>query len=155
MISKSFRQLAIALVCASLVGCAQNVSSTTYNSSEVGVAAKVVPGVVLSRRAVKIDANSGAGGIAGAAAGAAAGSGVGGSVQGNIVGAIGGAVAGGLMGNAIDKGVNNQQGIEYIIKLKSGETISVVQAANVQFAPKQHILVIYGAMTRLVADSTQ
>lgn len=154
MISKFFRQLAIAVTCATLLGCAQNVSSTTYSTGEVGVAAKVVPGVVLSRRVVKIDGNSGAGGLAGAAAGAAAGSGVGGSTQGNIVGAIGGAVAGGLIGNAVDKGVNSQQGIEYIIKLKSGETISVVQAANVQFAPKQHILVIYGAMTRLVADNT-
>ena len=154
MILKTFRQLAMVFTCAWLSGCAQNVSSTTYNAGEVGVAAKVVPGVVLARRTVKIDGNSGAGGLAGAAAGAAAGSGVGGSTQGNIVGAIGGAVAGGLIGNAVDKGVNSQQGIEYIIKLKSGETISVVQAANVQFAPKQHILVIYGAMTRLVADNT-
>lgn len=155
MITQSFRYLVATLSCTLIVSCAQNVASNTYSAAEVGVAAKVVPGVVLSRRTVHIDGNSGAGGLAGAAAGAAAGSGVGGSAQGNIVGAIGGAVAGGLIGNAVDKSVNSQAGIEYIIKLKSGETISVVQAATVQFAPQQHILVIYGALTRLVADNTK
>lgn len=142
------------LVCVFLSSCAQNVSSNTYQASEVGVASKVVSGVIVAKRPVKIDANSGAGGIAGMAAGAAAGSTVGGSAAGNVVAAVGGAVVGGVAGNAIDKAVNHHQGFEYIIKLKNAATISVVQAEDQTLHINQHVLIIYGAMTRIIPDTT-
>jgi outer membrane lipoprotein SlyB len=137
-----------------LAGCAQNVSPNTYSASDVGKPNKVVSGTVISKRNINIDANSGAGGLAGGVAGAAAGSGVGGSTAGNVVGAVGGAVIGGLLGNAIDKSVNHHQGIEYIVKLKDGSTISLAQVQELQFEVGQHVLVVYGAMTRLIADTT-
>jgi outer membrane lipoprotein SlyB len=142
------------VACALISGCAQNVSPNTYDASEVGTVSKVMPGVIISKRAVNIDANSGAGGLAGSIAGAAAGSTViGGGIAGPIVGAVGGAVVGGLVGEALDKGLNHHNGYEYIIKLKDGATISVAQAAKTQFAVNQHVLIIYGAMTRIIPDT--
>jgi outer membrane lipoprotein SlyB len=138
-----------------VTSCAQNVSPNTYQASEVGVTSKVVAGVVIAKRPVNIDANSGAGGLAGATAGASAGSTVGGDAASSIVGAVGGAVVGGVIGNAADKAVNHHQGFEYIIKLKNNSIISVVQAQDMQFMVKQHVLVIYGAMTRIIPDNTK
>lgn len=135
-------------------GCAQNVSPNTYQTSEVGVANKVVSGVIVSKRTVNIDANSGVGGLAGAVAGGAAGSVVGGSTASNIIGAVGGAVIGGLAGSAIDKAVNHHEGIEYIIKLNKGSTISVTQVQDMLFEVNQRVLVIYGHPTRIIPDTT-
>lgn len=143
-----------AFLCLLLMSCAQNVSSNTYQASEVGVASKVVPGVIVAKRPVKIDANSGAGGLAGTAAGAAAGSTVGGGgVAGHVVGAVGGAVVGGLAGNAIDKAANHHRGFEYIIRLKNKNLVSVVQAEDLSLQVNQSVLIIYGAMTRIIPDS--
>jgi outer membrane lipoprotein SlyB len=135
-----------------LTGCAPNISANTYGSSEIGVASKVVPGVVISRRVVNIDNNSGAGGVAGTVAGAAAGSVVGGSPAANIVGAVGGAVVGGVLGNAADKSINHHTGVEYIIKQKNGEIISVTQAEDLQLVVSQRVLVVYGSKIRVIAD---
>ena len=144
--------LAVVFTTLFMIGCAPNVSPNNYGASDVGVASKVVPGVILSRRQINIDANSGAGGIAGAVAGGAAGTAVGGSPVASVVGAVGGAVVGGVIGNAADKAVNHHKGVEYIIKLDNGNIISVAQAEDLQFIPHQRVLVIYGAMTRVVAD---
>lgn len=137
-----------------VTACAKNISPHTYQASEAGVANKVLSGVIIGKRAVKVDANSGVGGLAGAGAGAVGGSAIGGSARGNVVGAIGGAVVGGLLGNAVDKGINSHKAFEYIIKLKNDTTISIAQAQEMQFEVGQHVLVIYGAMTRIVPDNT-
>ncbi|HEX4045319.1 MAG TPA: glycine zipper domain-containing protein [Gammaproteobacteria bacterium] len=137
-----------------IVGCAKNISPNVYKSSQVGAANDAVPGVIVSKRVVTVDGNSGAGGLAGTMAGAAGGAAIGGSVEANIIAAIGGAVVGGLVGNAIDKSVNKQQAIEYIVRLNSGSMVSVVQALDNQLDVNQRVLVLYGSMTRLVADHT-
>ena len=135
-------------------GCAPNVSPHTYEASESGVASKVVSGLIVGKRAVKVDAKSGIGGLAGAGVGAAGGSAIGSSRQANIAGAIGGAVVGGLVGHAIDKGINSHKAFEYIINLKNGSTISIAQVQEMEFQVGQRVLVIYGAMTRIVPDNT-
>lgn len=144
----------VLVLTAIMTGCAQNISPNTYQTNEVGVATKVKKGVVLSKRTVNIDNKSGVGGVAGAVGGAAAGSTLGSGASTNVIGAVGGAVIGGLLGNAIDKGIHNQQGIEYIVKLENGDTISITQAPDMQFSVNQRVLVVYGAMTRLIPDDT-
>lgn len=137
-------------------GCAQNVSPNTYTTSEVGIASKVVPGVIIAKRVVVVDANSKAGGLAGAVAGGAAGSVLGtGSAAGQVVGAVGGAVVGGLIGNAADKSFNKHKGVEYIIRLKTGSTIAITQTEDLNLSINQPVLIIYGAMTRIVPDNTK
>jgi outer membrane lipoprotein SlyB len=53
----------------------------------------------------------------------------------------------------VDTDYNQTRGIEYVIKLKSGGIISVVQAEDLNLKNKQKILVIYGKHTRVVADN--
>jgi outer membrane lipoprotein SlyB len=55
-------------------------------------------------------------------------------------------------GTAMSNSYNRSHGYEYVIRLNSGGIISVVQAENIKLKNKQHILVIYGANTRVVAD---
>jgi outer membrane lipoprotein SlyB len=141
------------LFCMLVTGCMQSISPNSYRASEVGVASDAVPGVIVAKRYVDIDGNSGVGGLAGAVAGGAAGSAIGGSTAASLVGVVGGALIGGLAGNSIDKAVNHKIGIEYIIRLHKGSTISVTQAQDMQFTVNQRVLVIYGPMTRIIPDN--
>lgn len=50
-------------------------------------------------------------------------------------------------------GMHRSHGFEYVIRLNSGNIISVVQAENIKLKNKQHILVIYGANTHVVPDN--
>ena len=54
--------------------------------------------------------------------------------------------------NELNADVTRRTGYEYVIKLDTGAIVSVVQTENLHLKPKQHILVIYGASTRVVAD---
>jgi len=137
-----------------IAGCAPNLSPNAYNATEVGIPSRVEKGVIISKRVVDIDNTSAVGGPAGVVAGAAGGSLIGRNTATNIVSGVGGALIGGVIGNAIDKSIHHQQGFEYIIKLAEGPTISVVQNKDVQFDINQHVLIIYGAMTRIVPDET-
>ncbi|MBU0744379.1 MAG: hypothetical protein KKE11_03315 [Gammaproteobacteria bacterium] len=140
--------------CSTLSGCIHNVSPNTYTNDEVGIASRVNKGVIVSKRVIKIESTSGVGGIAGAAGGAAAGSAIGSGGAANVVGAVGGAVAVGVVGHEIDKAVNRKTGYEYIIKLDNGKTVAVAQERSIHLAVGQHVLIIYGAMTRVVPDET-
>lgn len=135
-----------------LTSCAKNISPNTYSGSEVGVVSKVKKGVIVSERAVSINNASGNGGIAGTVAGAAGGAALGGNASTAVMGGVGGAVVGGVVGHVIDQGVNHHQGYEYIIRLQEGETVSVTQTEDLRFSPGQPVLVIYGAMTRIISD---
>lgn len=138
------------LVAIGLNGCAPNLSTNSYYGADVNRASTVKKGVIVSRRSVNINNNSGAGGVAGTLAGATAGSLIGGSPAANIIGAIGGAVVGGVAGNAIDGSVNRHMGYEYIIKLDNGQTISVVQVNENVFSIHQRVSVIFGHETRII-----
>lgn len=137
-----------------LCGCVHNVSPNTYTHGEVGVASRVNKGKIIAKRVVKIEATSGVGGVAGAVGGAAAGSMIGASTATGIVGATGGAVVAGVVGHELDKAINRRTGYEYIIKLDDGKTISITQERSVELTVGQKVLVIYGAMTRVVPDNT-
>lgn len=59
-------------------------------------------------------------------------------------------VKGGVDSDSTD--ITRKTGYEYVIKLDSGSIVSVVQTEDLHLEPKQRILVIYGASTRVVAD---
>ena len=151
---RKYNLLILLLVCLFCVGCAQNISPNNYNADEVGTASHVVKATVVSERPVKIDNQSGVGGVAGATSGAVAGSAIaGGNVRGNIVGAVGGAVVGGVVGTVIDKSIHKEQGKEYILRLKNKSLVSVVQIDALSLHVGQHVLIIYGGMTRVIPDN--
>jgi outer membrane lipoprotein SlyB len=135
-----------------LISCAQNISPNTYSTNEVGVVSRVKKGTIASRRMIDIDNKSGVGGLAGTAAGAAGGAAAGNNVTTSILGGIGGALIGGVVGGAIDKTIHHQRGYEYIINLDDGKTVSVVQNQDVVFDINQKVLIVYGAMTRIIPD---
>lgn len=137
-------------------GCAENVSPNKYTASEVGIASKVIPGVIISKRPVQIDASSNnvIGAASGAVIGAAGGTAIGSNPHSSIAAGVGGAVIGGAIGDAIQKKINTCQGFEYMIKIKDNSIISITQDQDLQFNVGQKILIIYGSMTRIVPDQT-
>ena len=140
-----------------ITGCAPSLSSESYTYGGVGQINRVVPGVVVSSRMIQVsdDTNAGDGGMTGTLAGGTtgliAGSAIGGG-RGSALAAVGGAVIGGIMGNMAQKRLTEQQGIEYVVKLKSGSYISVVQGTDIIYRPGQRVLVQYGRRARIVAD---
>jgi len=138
---------------AALLGCTKNISPNTYEAAEIGTANKVMPGIIIAKRSINIDVNSGIGSMAGATAGGAAGYQIGGDKTTNIIGGVGGAVAGGIVGNAIEKGIRKTEGYEYIIQLTNGSSVSVAQTKEMPLAINQKVLVIYGPTTRVVPDN--
>ena len=51
-----------------------------------------------------------------------------------------------------DNSLVRSHGFEYVVKLSSGALISLVQTDDLALKTKQHVLVIYGDMARIVAD---
>ena len=137
-----------------LASCAPSLSPNTYTAGQVNRAERVVKGVIVSSRQVKLNNNSGVGGLAGTVAGGALGSDIGHGTPANVAGAVGGAVVGGLIGNEVEKAVQNQEGHEYIIKLNSGKMISIVQAEGIDLNVGQRVLIVYGRSTRVIPDNT-
>jgi outer membrane lipoprotein SlyB len=141
------------LSCLLLGACAPNLSPNSYDSSSVGVVAHVDQAHIVSMRAVKVDNDSGVGGMAGTAGGAVAGSAIGGGARANVIGAVGGAVVGGVVGAAVDKSIHEAKGYEYILKVnQSGKLISLVQVDRFGFRPGDQVLIIFSDRTRIVPD---
>lgn len=133
-----------------VVACAPNLSSSSYSGNQVGVANNTVSGVIVGKRLVNINNNTGVGAVVGTVGGAVAGSAIGGGTRANVLGGLGGAVVGGLLGNAVEKGVSSQKGFEYVIRVSKGKTISVTQTADTNLAIGEHVMVIYGNPVRVV-----
>lgn len=121
--------LGLGIMSFTLNGCSSpTVDTGSYDSSEAGKVNKVVPGTIMSERPVVINSQIPDDGST--------------DTNSNVPSAY---TAG---------AENHTSGYEYIIKLDSGAMISVVQADTLQLKPKQRVLVIYGATTRVVADGT-
>jgi outer membrane lipoprotein SlyB len=48
--------------------------------------------------------------------------------------------------------VEGDRGYEYVIRLNTGEIVSIAQAESLKFKPNQHVLVVYGNTTRVMPD---
>ena len=112
--------------CFLLNNCNKDIPPGDYDSAEVGKIKKVVPGTIISMRPVRLHSKN----------------------DDNLTVQTGTAMSNGSTGNSY----NRSHGYEYVIRLNSGGIISVVQAENIKLKNKQHILVIYGVNTRVVAD---
>ncbi|MEO8401347.1 MAG: hypothetical protein ABI597_06040 [Gammaproteobacteria bacterium] len=132
-----YKQLAYSLaavICLSLTGCSKTIQPGDYDASDVGKVKKVVPGVIISKRSVNIHNKNAESGVIGA---------------GTNLSPITGAVP---TTDLTDTSMMRSHGFEYVIRLNSGAIISVVQTEDLNLKSKQHILVIYGDNTRVVAD---
>jgi len=135
-------------------GCTTYQTASTYNRNQLGRAATVMSGVVLSLREVNLEGTeSGIGAGSGAVVGGTAGSRVGGDVRTNIIGAVGGAVAGGLAGAAIESGVTQGKAIEFIIKQDNGQTFAVVQSNEENLKSGDRVLILRSDKVRIIRDA--
>jgi outer membrane lipoprotein SlyB len=107
-----------------LAGCAHP-SGSTYESGDVGRTIETAQGSVVSSRPVEIsgDANA-AGPLAGGALGAA-GSAL--AFQGSGLVAVIGGVLGAGVGYLAQKQLNNREGVEYVLQMDDGRTVTLVQ----------------------------
>ncbi len=135
-----------------LTGCASGLGSGDYERSQARTVQEVQMGVVQAVRNVKIEGTkSPVGTVGGAAVGGIAGSQLGGG-SGRIAGAVVGAVLGGVGGAALEEKVTSQAGVEVTVKLDTGRTIAITQAANVneQFRIGDRVRVLSGGGTTRV-----
>lgn len=114
--------------------CSKTIAPGDYDSSEVGKIKKVVPGVIISKRPVRIHTPS---------------------AENTSTADNGNTLSPPVVtptSNDTDTTVTRSHGYEYVIRLNSGAIISLVQTEDANLQVKQHILVIYGKNTRVVAD---
>ena len=95
---------------------------------------------------------SGIGGAAGAGAGAALGSTIGSSGSDSVAGAIVGAVVGGVAGSVAEGRLSEQKAMEYVVETENGNLMTIVQGLTPVFSVGQKVLVLYGAVSRLIED---
>ncbi|MDR3224195.1 MAG: glycine zipper 2TM domain-containing protein [Holosporales bacterium] len=125
-----------------LTGCGgSDFSGDKYDSRNAGEVSRTDDGVIVSTRKVQIKPDDS---IAGTALGA-----VGGGLIGSAFGgghykyltAAAGAIAGGVAGNAI--ATRPEEGLEYMVKLDNGSTVSVAQGMTPVLSIGQRVRVIY------------
>lgn len=124
---KSFIAYLSLLVVLVLTGC-KEIPAGDYDSAEVGKIKKVVPGVIVSMRPVRLHSK-------------------------DLEIGMNASTSSNMDTSSNNAAINRSHGFEYVIKLNSGGIISVVQAENIKLKTRQHILVIYGRHTRVVPDN--
>lgn len=138
-------------VATALGGCATGVGAGDYTRSGVGQVSRVDEAIVVAVRPIRIQGDrTFVGTASGAAIGGIAGSQIGGGDEERAVGAVAGAVAGGLIGSAVEQGVTNQQGFEYVLQLANGEMRTIAQGNDVYLPPGSRAFIVYGARARVV-----
>jgi outer membrane lipoprotein SlyB len=149
--SVSLLTCASALVCAvTLSACiSPQDSNKTYGRSALSSATRTSEAQIVSKRAVKVDPNSGVGANAGGALGAIAGSGAGSNSRDGLAGAVIGAVAGATVGAAIESSAAKIDAFEYIVKTDVAGLLTIVQTDD-EFSVGQRVFVVLGAKPVLV-----
>ncbi|MCM0147414.1 glycine zipper 2TM domain-containing protein [Photobacterium galatheae] len=136
-----------------LSGCASNPYGSSYGRSQAQRIQQVKYGTIVQIDPVTIEGEENvAGTIAGAAVGGILGSTIGGG-KGSDIAAIGGGLLGGYAGNKASQSMSESNGVNLTIKLDSGDTIAIVQAAdpNMIFRVGQKVRVnITGSTARVV-----
>ena len=107
--------------------CAPANTGSTVAARDLGRAAHVSYGTIVSSRPVQVAGSSGVGTLAGAAAGATAGSFIGGDTRSNILAGLGGAIVGGIAGTAIERSATGGTATEFVVREERGGDIAVVQ----------------------------
>ena len=146
--------LLLATACPLLVVSCATTSNTgdTYTKSEAGRAQSVKEGRITSIQNVNIEGGTGAGTLVGAGAGAVAGHNIGSGSTDNTLGAIGGGLLGSAIGSNVQQRAGSKAGLNIVVKLDGGGSISFVQEANSRenFRVGDRVKVLYnGNKTRV------
>jgi outer membrane lipoprotein SlyB len=143
-----------------LTACTPDISAGSYSTGQIGQAANTGRGTIIAATPIKVSSRGvgsesalGVGSIAGGLAGAAGGSAIGGGTRMNVIGGVGGAVLGGLIGNYAEQKLTTQTGMQYTVKLRNGQVITVSQGLNPILGVGQRVFVIFSNPARVVADT--
>ncbi len=141
----SFRLVLTLCALAMSSGCATySASGSSYPRYETRTAYDVEYGEVVATRSVEIEGDASIIGVwGGSEVGRAVGSTVGDGDTRRVARAVGG-VAGAVAGEAIEKKITAEDGLEITVRLDSSDTIAVVQAQDVLFAPGDRVRVVFG-----------
>jgi outer membrane lipoprotein SlyB len=148
------RAVASVLVATVLLAGCSHPSGTTYGAGDVGRTIETAQGSVVSSRLVKVagEANM-VGPVAGGALGA---SGSALAFQGSGLVAVIGGVLGAGMGYLAQQQMNNRQGIEYVLQMDDGRTVTLVQNREDEEQPLPDgtpvLVQVSGQYTRVIAD---
>lgn len=127
-----------------LAGCSSSRSGEVYSRDQARRTQTVQSGTVQSVKNVQIEGTkSGIGTVGGGVAGGVAGSTIGGG-KGAILAALGGAAVGAVAGTLAEEQITKKGGLEITVKLDNGETIAVVQEADVLFSAGERVRVLTG-----------
>ena len=99
----------------------------TYGRDAAQRISNVLYGEIVSLKEVKIEGDTKSGSIVGGLVGAAAGSGVSDSKPESEIGAIIGGAIGATLGGNLSKKIRSVEGVQLVINMDDGRTISVIQ----------------------------
>lgn len=128
---------AVALMLVS--GCARQINPGVHKGSTVGEAVRTYQGVVEAARVIQVQEGdmleqNGMGQVLGGVIGGLAGSEIGGG-KGRAIAIGAGALLGAAAGALAEQELKKQNGMEYIVKLSTGELMTIVQGLEPQIAP--------------------
>lgn len=151
------RAISAIAVVALLAGCSAP-TSQRYDSGDVGRPIETTQGAVVSSRVVEISGDTkNVGPIGGAAAGAAA-TGLAYGGRGSGWAAILGGLVGAGAGYLIESSARSREGIEYIVRMNDGRTVTLVQNRQKEEQPIADgtpvLVQISGRYTRVIPDPT-
>jgi outer membrane lipoprotein SlyB len=125
-----------------LTSCASSRSAQVYSRDQAMQEMRVNYGTVQSVRAVQIEGTkSGVGAVGGGVTGGVLGSMVGGG-RGQVLGAVVGALGGAAAGAMLEEGVTKKNALEITVELDTGEILSVVQEADMEFYAGERVRVL-------------
>jgi len=130
-----------------LSGCAPKVGGSDVSVGGARTVQKVSFGTVQSVREVRIEHDASVGTAVGTVGGAVVGGVLGSMVgdgRGRTLATMGGAIAGAGAGLLGAQALQSQTGLEITVRMDSGETIAVVQGADLAFSPGQRVQVVSG-----------
>ncbi len=151
------RAISAIAVAALLAGCSAP-TSQRYDSGDVGRPIETTQGAVVSSRVVEVSGDTrNVGPIAGGAAGAAA-TGLAYGGRGSGWAAILGGLIGAGAGYVIESSARSREGIEYIVRMNDGRTVTLVQNRQKEEQPIADgtpvLVQISGRYTRVIPDPT-
>jgi outer membrane lipoprotein SlyB len=132
----------VAITIVYVTGCASSRSGQVYSRDHARQVQTVENGTIESVKEVQIEGTktpigTAAGGVAGGVLGSTVGGGSGKTVA-TVIGALAGAAAGAMA----EEGITRKPGLEIIVNKDSGQTIVVVQEADVIFAAGDRVRII-------------
>jgi outer membrane lipoprotein SlyB len=148
------RAVASVLVAGVLLAGCSHPSGTTYGAGDVGRTIETAEAAVVSSRVVKVAGETNmVGPLAGGALGA---SGSALAFQGSGLVAVIGGVLGAGMGYLAQQQINNREGIEYVLQMDDGRTVTLVQNREDEEQPLPDgtpvLVQVSGQYTRVIAD---